>query len=90
MAAMTFDRGDLVQCNRFGSGRVEVDVGPTVIVRFEHGIEECDKLDLVPLKSPLDAAPRGDWDPPLEVIARRRPRRFVPSMTPGACSHDPV
>ncbi len=70
MAAMTFDRGDLVQSSRFGTGRVELDVGPTVIVRFEHGIEECDKLDLVPIKSPLDAATRGDWDAPLEVVAR--------------------
>ncbi len=70
MAAMTFDRGDLVQNCRFGSGRVELDVGPTVIVRFEHGLEECDKLDLVAIKSPIDAAARGDWDAPLEVVAR--------------------
>jgi len=66
----TFARGDLVHSVRFGTGRVELDTGPTVIARFVHGIEECDKSDVVAVRAPLTAAARGDWDAPLEVIAR--------------------
>jgi len=66
----TFARGDLVRSARFGGGRVELDTGPTVIARFGHGIEECDKADLVAVKAPLTAAAQGDWDAPPEVVAR--------------------
>jgi superfamily II DNA or RNA helicase len=65
-----FARGDLVRSARFGAGRVELDTGPTVIARFGHGIEECDKAELAAIKAPLTAAVQGDWDAPLEVIAR--------------------
>lgn len=70
MADPSFDSGSRVMSARFGFGTVELDKGPTVIARFEHGIEECDKGDLQAVSSALDALSRREWDPPLEVINR--------------------
>jgi len=70
MADATFDSGCRVLSSRFGFGTVEIDKGPTVIARFEHGIEECDKSDLQAVSSALDALSRSQWDPPLELIHR--------------------
>ena len=66
----TFDSGTRVLSARFGFGTIELDKGPTVIARFEHGIEECDKCDLEAVSSALDALSRSEWDPPLELIHR--------------------
>ena len=62
--------GDQVGSRRFGVGRVEFDKGPTTIVRFDHGLEECAKDDLEVIATPLQAVDRGRWDLPPEVIAR--------------------
>ena len=62
--------GDQVKSDRFGVGRVEFDKGPTVLARFEHGFEECAKDELEVVLTPLQAAERGRWDPPAEVVAR--------------------
>ena len=70
MADPTFESGSRVLSSRFGFGTVELDKGPTVIARFEHGIEECDKGDLQVVSSALDALTRSEWDPPLELINR--------------------
>lgn len=70
MADPTFDSGSRVLSCRFGFGTVELDKGPTVIARFEHGIEECDKADLQAVSTALNALGRSEWDPPLELIHR--------------------
>jgi superfamily II DNA or RNA helicase len=62
--------GDQVRSKRFGIGRVEYDKGPTAIVRFDHGLEECAKYDVEVLVTPLQAVEQGRWDAPLEVIVR--------------------
>ena len=70
MADPTFESGSRVLSSRFGFGTVELDKGSTAIIRFEHGIEECDKGDLQLVSSALDALGRSEWDPPLELIHR--------------------
>ena len=44
MSEPRFGVGDQVVSTRFGTGRVEFDKGETVIVRFEHGLEECERI----------------------------------------------
>ncbi|MHC5542954.1 DEAD/DEAH box helicase, partial [Singulisphaera rosea] len=69
-AAEGLSPADQVRSRQFGIGRVEYDKGPTTIVRFDHGLEECAKADLEVIVTPLQAVERGRWDAPLEVIAR--------------------
>jgi SNF2-related domain len=69
-ASQGLSPGDQVRSSRFGIGRVEYDKGPTTIVRFDHGLEECAKDDLEVVVTPLQAVERGCWDAPLEVLAR--------------------
>ncbi len=57
------DPGNRVQCDRFGQGTVEYDKGATVIVRFEHGIEECERGSLNGIRSVADSIVAGNWDP---------------------------
>ena len=66
----TYNRGDQVRHARFGSGRVELDAGATAIVRFEHGIEECQKSDLESLATPQQALYKPMWDRPLDVLTK--------------------
>ncbi|MDP2856997.1 MAG: DEAD/DEAH box helicase [Bacillota bacterium] len=68
--AGTFAAGDEVQSARFGVGRVEVDKGYTAIVRFHHGLEECEKIELTRQWTPYQALSLPDWHAPLEVIVR--------------------
>ncbi len=70
LAEGSLQRGDQVRSERFGIGRIEFDSGPTVIIRFEHGIEECEKVSLTPIRTPTQAASSEQWDAPLEVITR--------------------
>lgn len=62
--------GDRVQNAQFGAGRVEFDKGETVLVRFDHGIEECEKHDLTIRSTPLQAISQQIWHPPVEVIVK--------------------
>jgi superfamily II DNA or RNA helicase len=62
--------GQTVTSRRHGSGRVEFDKGPTVIVRFEHGIEECEKSTVDAVDSPEAALAHESWHEPLWVVAR--------------------
>ena len=62
--------GDQVQHDNFGTGRVEIDKGPTVLVRFEHGFEECEKSTLSRILTPLQAIELKKWHKPLEVITK--------------------
>jgi ERCC4-related helicase len=65
-----FSTGDKVRHTRFGTGRIELDKGQTALVRFEHGIEECEKTDLVRILTPIQALELTVWHKPLEVVAR--------------------
>ena len=62
--------GERVRHQRFGIGSVRLDEGITAIVRFEHGVEECEKsaLELVPGLQQAINSPT--WHAPLEVISR--------------------
>lgn len=66
----TLSPGDQVQHDRFGAGRVEFDKGPTVLVRFEHGFEECEKSSLRQISTALQALENEQWHAPLEVITK--------------------
>jgi ERCC4-related helicase len=65
-----FDRGDQVQNNVFGIGKVEVDNSNTVIVRFQHGLEEIEKTELKKIFTPQQALTQKNWHSALEVILR--------------------
>lgn len=66
----TFERGDRVRHARFGAGRVELDTALTVIVRFEHGLEECEKASLMPILTLFKALQLAEWYAPAAVISR--------------------
>lgn len=55
---------------RHGIGGVVVDNGATVVVRFDHGIEECQRDTLERLRSLEDCLADGQWDPALQVVTR--------------------
>jgi superfamily II DNA or RNA helicase len=65
-----FPPGVLVRSTRFGLGKVELDKDETLIVRFDHGIEECLRTDLSLTHGPLDVVSSPAWHPPLSVITR--------------------
>ena len=65
-----FDQGVAVRHDRFGRGQVVVDQGESVVVRFEHGIEECLVGEVVPLDDLSTRLADGRFDPPLPVVAR--------------------
>ena len=60
--------GAQVRHAKFGLGRVEVDKGSTVLVRFAQGYEECPRVEVRAVLSPKEAASAGQWHRPLEVI----------------------
>ena len=62
--------GARVKSPQFGFGTVEIDKGATVIVRFDHGLEECERAELVVVRSLSDAIEERGWDAPLAVITR--------------------
>ncbi len=65
-----YKAGEQVQTVAFGAGTVIADRGPTVVVRFESGIEECLKSDLTLTLSPRQALLTSVWHPPSEVFLR--------------------
>ena len=65
-----FEPGAKVRSRRLGLGTVELDKDLTAIVRFEHGIEECEKVELEAVLSPIESILRRQWDVPLKVINR--------------------
>ncbi len=62
-----FDSGDLVVHAEHGQGRVKLDEGETVIVRFSHGLEECAKDNLKLFSGPERALLAGESHPEVEV-----------------------
>ena len=67
---MTFAQGTQVRHPRYGMGVVRFHDGPTVGVRFDHGLEEVAAGELGAVASAADVLSRPVWDPPAEVIAR--------------------
>lgn len=63
-------KDDLVRHSQYGTGRVIVDNDETVVVRFQHGIEECLRETLSEEAGPLKRARDELWDAPLEVVMR--------------------
>jgi ERCC4-related helicase len=66
-----FQAGDLVHSARFGLGRVLLDAGPSVVVRFfEHEIQQCLASELVLQQGPGQVIEADTWHSPLEVVTR--------------------
>ena len=63
-------QGDHVNHQQYGLGTVELDRGETVLVRFEHGYEECEKTGLDLRPTPLQEIQSPTWHAPLEVIVK--------------------
>lgn len=67
---MILQLGDSVDHKLFGLGEVILDRGKTVIVRFDQGIEECEKTTLTPLASLEKTIESRTWQAPLPVVLR--------------------
>jgi SNF2 family DNA or RNA helicase len=65
-----FQKDSVVRHPRFGQGRVRVDGGESVIVRFDHGLEECLADDLDVLEGLRQRVEAARFDPPLNVVTR--------------------
>ena len=65
-----FRQDAAVRHRRFGSGQVVLDQGESVVVRFEHGIEECLAADLELVDGLADRMAAGRLDPALHVVTR--------------------
>ena len=66
----TLKAGDLVRHVRFGSGTVRLDEGDTAVVRFDDGLQECDKAELTAVATPLQEIFASQWHSPIEVVTR--------------------
>jgi superfamily II DNA or RNA helicase len=69
MSSQPMRAGTAVQHGALGRGRVLVDEGDAVVVRFEGGIESCARDDLQPLPD-VEAAEGLAPSPPLPVLSR--------------------
>lgn len=65
-----FDQGALVRHRGFGRGQVVIDQGESIVVRFEHGIEECLASEVAPLDDLSARLVERRLDPALPVITR--------------------
>ena len=70
MTSVHFDPGDRVEHRRFGNGRVMLDEGVTVIVRFDHGIESCERSALNRTSGLQESLRSDTWHAPLEVVTK--------------------
>ncbi|HHM13019.1 MAG TPA: helicase SNF2, partial [Planctomycetaceae bacterium] len=66
----TFEKNVTVRHARFGTGRVRMDDGESVLVRFEHGIEECLPGDLELVKGLSERAAEARFDPTVNVVTK--------------------
>lgn len=62
--------GKTVRHQQWGLGRVELHKGATLLVRFEHGYEECVLEDVAPVEGALDALDKSAWHSPVRVVTR--------------------
>lgn len=67
---MELQPGDEVLHVRFGPGTIEYPKEQTAIVRFEHGLEECELGSLKKQVSVRAALESRQWHPPIEVVAK--------------------
>jgi superfamily II DNA or RNA helicase len=67
---MAFKKDALVRHPRFGKGRVRMDDGATVLVRFDAGMEECLASELELLEGLEERTAEAKLDPALPVVAR--------------------
>ena len=65
-----FNTNVAVRHPRFGTGQVVLDQGDSVVVRFEHGIEECLAADLELVEGLAERMSAGRLDPALHVVTR--------------------
>jgi len=65
-----FNRDSAVRHPRFGRGQIVVDQEDSVVVRFEHGIEECLATDLELIDSLSERIATKRLDPALHVVTR--------------------
>ena len=65
-----FNRNAAVRHPRFGPGQVVLNQGDSVVVRFEHGIEECLAADLEFIEGLAEQMAAGRLDPALHVVTR--------------------
>ena len=67
---MTYQTGDRVTHQTFGTGKVLIDQETTVVIQFEHGIEACEKNRISQVLTVEQTIEQGIWHPPLPVILR--------------------
>jgi superfamily II DNA or RNA helicase len=65
-----FKKDSIVRHPRFGRGQVRIDDGESVLVRFEHGVEECHPDDLELIEDLQGRAVSMKLDPALNVVTR--------------------
>ena len=65
-----FEKDAVVQHVRYGRGRVRMDDGASVVVRFEHGVEECLSADLELVEGLAERVAAAKFDSALNVITR--------------------
>ena len=70
LAGKTLSVGDLVRHVRFGTGKIRLDEGETAIVRFDDGLQECDKGELEAVTAPLQEIFSTQWHSPIKVVTR--------------------
>ncbi len=66
----SFNKDSSVQHTSFGYGQVITDQGESVVVRFEHGIEECLVEDINAVESLSEQISINRYDPPTHVVTR--------------------
>jgi len=67
---MTYQAGDRIIHTTFGTGKVLIDQGTTVVIQFDHGIEACEKSKISQVFTIEQTLEQGIWHPPLPVILR--------------------
>ena len=70
LAGTTLNPGDRVRHQRFGTGTIRLDEGETAVVRFDDGLQECAKADLIAVAAPLQEVFASPWRSPIEVVTR--------------------
>ena len=66
----SFESNATVRHTRYGSGKVVLEGDESVVVRFEHGIEECLAADLELVEGLAGRMAGGNLDPALHVVTR--------------------
>jgi SNF2 family DNA or RNA helicase len=65
-----FSKGEKVSHSKFGVGIVRMVEESTLIIRFDHGIEECLNTDLTIIKAVEQSISNLHFDAPIEVVLR--------------------